>query len=108
VIHKNKEDELDCVLEKKIRPAIDIFTFRTFEEVCRSFVKRDLVRGLGFIKVGRWWSKDAEIDIVATNDDDNDDNAVLFGEVKWSSKRVGLDILVDLKRKAALVDLGGR
>jgi AAA+ ATPase superfamily predicted ATPase len=98
-----EEDELDYVLEKKIKPTIDIFISRTFEEVCSSFVKRGLAKGLRFNKVGRWWSKDAEIDIVAANDDDN---AILFGEVKWSNKRVGVDILADLKRKAALVDWG--
>jgi hypothetical protein len=98
-----EEDELDYVLEKKIKPTIDIFTSRVFEEVCRSFVKRSLLKGLQFNKVGRWWSKDAEIDIVAVNEDDN---VILFGEVKWSNKRVGIDILADLKRKAALVDRG--
>jgi uncharacterized protein len=98
-----EEDELDYVLEKKIKPTIDIFTSRTFEEVCRSFVKRGMVKGLRFNKVGRWWSRDGEIDIVAANDDDN---AILFGEVKWSNKRVGVDLLADLKRKAALVGWG--
>jgi uncharacterized protein len=35
-----------------------------------------------------------------------DDNTILFGEVKWSINKIGLDILVDLKRKAFLVEWG--
>jgi AAA+ ATPase superfamily predicted ATPase len=100
-----EEAEVHYVIEKKIKPAIDLFTSRVFEEVCRSFVKRGLFKGLRFDRVGLWWSKEAEIDILATNDDDN---AILFGEVKWSSKKVGVDILADLRKKAALVEWGAR
>ncbi len=78
-----EEDEIDYMLEKKVKPAMDMFTSQVYEEVCRTFVKKGRLKGLKFDKVGRWRSKDAEIDIVATNDDDN---AILFGEVKWSRK----------------------
>jgi AAA+ ATPase superfamily predicted ATPase len=98
-----EEEELDYVLEKKIKPAMDMFTSRAYEEICRAFVKRGFLEGLRFDKVGRWWSREAEIDIVATNDDDD---AILFGEVKWSSRKVGTDILEELKKKATLVDWG--
>lgn len=98
-----EERELDYLVENKIKPRLDIFTSHTFEEVCRSYVKKGFLEGLKFNQVGRWWTKDAEIELVGLNEDDN---AILFGEVKWSVNKVGVDILTDLRKKAALVDWG--
>lgn len=98
-----EERELDYLIEKKIKPRLDIFTSLTFEEVSRSYVKKGYLGDLKFNQVGRWWTKDAEIDIVALNEDGN---SVLFGEVKWSINMVGIDVLADLKRKAVLVEWG--
>jgi hypothetical protein len=36
------------------------------------------------------------------------DGAMLVGECKWSVNRVGLDVLVDLKRKARVLAASGR
>lgn len=47
-------------------------------------------------KVGRWWDKNEEIDIVALNEDEK---KALFGEVKWSNRLVGMDVYENLKRK---------
>lgn len=98
-----EEREIDYLVEKKIKPRQDIFTSLTFEEVCRSYVKKGYLDDLKFNQVGRWWTKDAEIDIVGLNEDDN---TILFGEVKWSVNKVGVDILADLRRKATLVEWG--
>lgn len=54
-----------------------------------------------FHKVGRWWDKNEEIDIVALNNKTGD---ILFGEVKWSNKKVGTDIYEYLIRKSQKVD----
>lgn len=56
-----------------------------------------------FSKVGKWWDKNQEIDLVALN---LDLDAILFGEVKWSSKPVGVDIFDALKEKAKHVKWG--
>ncbi|MDI6728319.1 MAG: ATP-binding protein [Thermodesulfovibrionales bacterium] len=98
-----EEGETDYVIKNKIRPELDLFVSQTYEEVCRSFVKKGLPRGLKFNKVGRWWTKDAEIDIVGINEDDN---AILFGEAKWSKKPVGINILSELKTKVEEVRWG--
>ncbi|MEW6328062.1 MAG: ATP-binding protein [Thermodesulfobacteriota bacterium] len=98
-----QEGEIEYVIEKKIRPRIDIFTSLTFEEVCRSFVRKEGVNGLRFNMVGWWWSKDTEIDVVAINEDAN---SILFGEAKWSTKKVGMNVLEDLRRKASRVAWG--
>ncbi len=97
-----EEGELEYLVEKKIKPRLDQFTSATFETVCRSHVKQSGL-GLKFNQVGRWWSKDAEIDIVSLNEDDN---CILFAEVKWSINPVGIDILAELKRKTGLVTWG--
>ncbi len=59
--------------------------------------------GLRFDAYGRWWDKDGEIDLVAVN---NADNGILFGEVKWSNKKIGVNIYNELKEKAGTVAWG--
>lgn len=98
-----EEGEANYILENKIKPGLDIFTSQIFEEVCRAFVRKGFLKGTKFNKVGRWWSRDAEIDVVATNEDEN---TILFGEAKWSTKKLGIDVLLDLKKKAARVEWG--
>ncbi|MBI5749334.1 MAG: ATP-binding protein [Nitrospinae bacterium] len=98
-----EEGEIEYVIKNKIKSRLDTFTSLTFEDVSRSFVKIGLKKGIMFNRVGRWWSKDSEIDIVAINEDEN---SMLFGEAKWSTKKVGMDILTDLKRKSSMVEWG--
>jgi hypothetical protein len=100
-----EEGQTGYVVEKKIKPVVDLFVSGTFEEVCRDYVRKGYLQGLRFNKVGRWWSRNAEIDVVALNEDDG---IVLFGETKWSRKKVGTDILSDLKEKAEKVPLPGQ
>ncbi len=58
-----------------------------------------------FETYGRWWDKNDEIDLVAIN---NSSNEILFGEVKWSNKLVGINIYGDLKEKSRKVIWGKR
>jgi len=95
-----EEGDSAYVLKHKIKPDFDLFVSQVYEEVCR-----DLVRsGVGkkkYSRVGRWWIPDAEIDVVAIDDESV---SMLFGEAKWSVKKVGVDVLEDLRRKASLVE----
>lgn len=54
-------------------------------------------------RIGKWWDKSEEIDVIALNTSQNE---ILFGEVKWSSKPVGVDILDGLQQKSRLVQWG--
>ncbi|EEB73759.1 archaeal ATPase, fused to C-terminal DUF234 domain protein [Thermococcus sp. AM4] len=80
-----------------------------FEEIARQFLI-ELNRGgklpFKFTKIGRWWKKGEEIDLVALKE--RGKNA-LFVEVKWKdlSEREARGILKDLERKAELVELEG-
>lgn len=100
-----EEGETDYVIKNKIRPELDIFVSQTYEEVCRSYVKKGLLKGMKFNKVGRWWTKDSEIDVVGINEDEN---AILFGEAKWFAKPVGVNILNELKTKVEKVQWSNR
>jgi len=51
------------------------------------------------LKCGRWWNKNEEIDVVGVGDD-----FLIVGECKYSNKKVGIDILEALKKKATKIE----
>ena len=51
------------------------------------------------LKVGRWWDKNTEIDIVGLGED----NKIIFGECKYSKKSIDLNVLKELKDKSKKV-----
>lgn len=71
-------------------------------------VSGEILRGLlqdelfAFHRLGKWWEKEHELDLVALGESDED---ALFAEVKWSNKKVGVDIYQELKTKAQLVPI---
>ncbi|WP_099210047.1 ATP-binding protein [Thermococcus henrietii] len=78
-----------------------------FEQIAREFLIELNRRGelpFRFTKIGRWWRKGEEIDLVALNEREK---RALFVEVKWKklSEREARGILKDLERKAKLVGL---
>ncbi len=78
-----------------------------FEEVARQFLVELNRAGklpFRFTKIGRWWHKNEEIDLVALNEREK---KALFVEVKWKdlSEREARGVLKDLERKAELVGL---
>jgi AAA+ ATPase superfamily predicted ATPase len=89
---------------KKINKAMIELLARNYERVAC-----DILRDTIFSKkltaefevYGRWWDKKGEIDIVALNYENRE---ILFGEVKWTNKKVGIDIYEDLKRKSEMVE----
>ena len=70
----------------------------TFEECCADLTWQLADEGaLPFVpqRVGHWWRRDEEIDILALNEETRE---VLFGECKWSQQPVGIDVLHSLYR----------
>jgi len=88
-----EEGHAPLVLEQSILPQLDRFTGPVFEAICREHVWRMV---LPFMpqRVGGWWDRRAEIDVVAVNDTER---ALLVGECQWSTRPVGTDNLDDLK-----------
>jgi AAA+ ATPase superfamily predicted ATPase len=74
-----------------------------YEEVSQETVLLHQDLFFPFSALGRWWDRDEEIDIVAVN---KQEDSILFGEAKWSTKPVGTDIYEALKEKAKKVQWG--
>lgn len=83
-----------------VEPFFLEFASEAFEEVCREYLVRLLYAGkLPFHPsvLGRWWEKDNEIDIVAT---DHDRRNCLVGECKFRNDKVGLKVFRSLQAKS--------
>lgn len=89
----------DVVL-KKYKESFQILVAIAYEQVCRQLLL-EILGNFRFEKIGKWWDRNEEIDIVAVNEETKE---IIFGECKWSEKPVGTNIYEDLKRKAELVD----
>ncbi len=73
-----------------------------FEEVARQFLIKERERIFYFSKIGKWWHKDKEIDIVALSDATKE---ILFVECKWRNLTCwqAEKILDDLSEKVKFV-----
>ena len=96
----------EIVMEKIRKNFIDNHVSFVYEDICREKMWQLSTEGYWpfYIQnVGRWWNnKDAEIDILAI--DDKDQNIIL-GECKYWKKPVGIHVLDSLKQKSNLLDL---
>lgn len=88
-------------VNRKLDESFNILESQCYEKVCRELIINFQDKLFNFERIGRWWEKENEIDLVAISSRTKE---ILFGEVKWSSKQIGTNILEDLKSKAKLVD----
>ena len=70
-----------------------------FENICTEYYIRNKL--MDFSKIGRWWYKDKEIDIVALNEKTKE---ILFGECKWQSRVNAEKVISKLAGKAEHVE----
>lgn len=99
---KIEEGKSDIVL-RNIMEDFNTTVAENYEKVAQNILKRNEEKFFAIESIGRWWDRNEEIDIVALNEKEN---RILFGEVKWSNKPVGVDIYENLKRKTGLVQWG--
>jgi uncharacterized protein len=100
-IYPNKsliEEDKQEILLSNISEKLQKYHAFIFEQVCRQFF---LDINSSYVKVGRWWYKDIEIDLVGLNEERN---SIVFGECKWTNKKIDVDILENLKRKSEYVE----
>lgn len=90
----------ETVLEK-IKTELPSLAAANYESIAGEVVRKHEKRLFPIERLGRWWDRNEEIDIVALNEARK---SILFGEAKWSNKAVGVDIFEDLKRKSQLVE----
>ena len=90
---------LDQVLGK-LEQNFSLLETTIYERVCQevTWSLRDML--FRFERVGRWWDREKEIDVVALNLKTKE---ALFGEVKWSEKLVGVNVFEELKKKTDFV-----
>ncbi len=97
------EEDVERAYDEDIHPFIDQYVSFSFEDVCKEFlVELNRQDGLPFrfTKIGSWWHRDNEIDLVALNETTKE---ILFAECKWQNKRVGINVYDALKEKSKLV-----
>lgn len=91
--------ERERVWTQRVAPQLDEFLGLAFEGLCREYVRRHGAETLGVVpsgEVGRFWSRDVEIDVLCRNVD----GSHTCGECKWTRKPVGERELEDLQGKA--------
>jgi len=99
-----EKDQQAYVMRRLVEPSLNSFFGFSFEKVAGEVIDELARQGkLLFVpsRVGKWWSRSEEIDVVALSEETND---ILFCEVKWSRNVNASAILAELKRKAELVD----
>ncbi|NOZ70774.1 MAG: ATP-binding protein [Chloroflexi bacterium] len=97
---------VDAILAEKVRLQLDQFVAKAFEQAAQWFISRQAQQGrlpMTPTRVGRWWSPQGEIDLVALDDRNKE---LLVGECKWTKRPVGINVLEELKRKASLLPGG--
>lgn len=91
---------------ERIAPQIPDYMGETFEEICRQYLWKLMVKGkctVEFDDLGRWWGtnpktrEQEEIDLMGS-----DGENVLLGECKWTSEKVGLAVLEKLVNRTEL------
>ena len=94
-----EEGKINNVLGKIKNNIVFPISFN-FEDVCKEWLSSNW-NEFEIIKIGRWWDKNQEIDLIGF--DDKNEN-ILFSECKWSNKKVGINILKNLFEKSIFLN----
>ena len=89
---------------KQIEKSFNQYLGFIFEKVCKEFlIENNKLLPFRFKKIGRWWHKDKEIDLVALNEDKKE---ILFMECKWKDlkEKQAMKIFDELKEKSKFVE----
>jgi hypothetical protein len=87
------------VLLEEIKKEFQTHISKIFEKVCMEFLWTK--QPFPFTKIGKWWSRENEIDLVALNKQTRE---ILFAECKWQDKKVDERAIKNLIEKSKLVD----
>lgn len=85
------------------KKSFDAMVSESYQRLLSDLIRQEIESIGSFERQGRYWDKDVEIDLVGINEEKN---AILFGEAKWSGKEVGINIYRDLRTKAGKVVWG--
>lgn len=96
---------------RRIEPHLSDYMGHIFEDICSQYLWALLLKGkspIDFSELGRWWGTDprtrsqTEIDIMA----EQDRQAALFGECKWTNEKVDVGVLDTLVERSQLFHYG--
>jgi AAA+ ATPase superfamily predicted ATPase len=85
--------DADGIYMYAVQPMLEQYTSRIFEEVCCEYLRRLNRQNklpFRFTRIGRWWNKNNELDVMAT---DRDKNSFLLGECKFKNASFDLSEL---------------
>ncbi len=89
----------DIIYEEIIEKQMSSFIGLEFEKIALYHIRKNNAAKklpIRCVKLGRWWKKDVEIDIVGHDVQGN----FIFGECKWRNEKVGMDVLKTLQEKS--------
>jgi len=101
-VYPNKsliEEDKQAILMRLIFEKLRRHESFVFERVCKEMLW-DLYP-INFNRIGRWWHKDKEIDLVGLNEKTKE---ILFCECKWQERVNPKKVLENLKEKSVFVD----
>lgn len=77
--------DVDGIYQYAVKSQLDVYVSHIFESICREYLRKLNIQNrlpFHFIKIGRWWDKRNEIDIMAT---DKDKKNFIVGECKFKN-----------------------
>jgi len=98
-------DNVEFVLENIKKRIITEHISYVYEDICRELVwelSNNNELPLRISKIGRWWDKNDEIDIMGM---DQTSGCILFGECKYTNSKVDIDLFYSLKQKTSRIDV---
>ncbi len=94
-----ENDDVEGIWKYVVEPRLDHYTSYAFEEVCRQYLRRENKSDrlpFHFTKIGRWWNKAEELDILAT---DAEKEQFLLGECKYKNSAFAYGDWVRMQEK---------
>jgi len=82
---------------RKIKETFKQIKSLVYESVCQQLLSGFSDELFNFERIGRWWDRKDEIDIVGLN---SETKQIIFGECKWSKNLVDINVYYELKRKS--------
>ena len=91
--------DIEGVFRYIVKPELDNYTSYIFEDVCKAFLRRKNRKEelpFHFSKIGRWWNKTDELDIMAM---DYPKNNYILGECKYKNQPFAMSDLRNMQKK---------